>query len=102
MEGLQKFVRNISKDPKSVSESPYFLSGGSSGGGVGVGVGTSAALSSDQSRVLVTRASRKVVSLWTCSKLCAIFFAAGVVVGYTLKRRVKRWASKLLKGLKDD
>ncbi|KAK6147561.1 hypothetical protein DH2020_018473 [Rehmannia glutinosa] len=42
------------------------------------------------------------VPLWTCSKLCAICFVAGVIVGYTMKRRVRRWASKLLRRLKDD
>lgn len=45
---------------------------------------------------------RQVVSLWTCSKLCAISFVVGVVFGYTLKRRVQRWASNLLKRLKDN
>ena len=45
---------------------------------------------------------RQVVSLWTCSKLCAVCFVAGVFVGYTLKRRVRRWASRLLRRLKDD
>ncbi|XP_019245815.1 PREDICTED: uncharacterized protein LOC109225563 isoform X1 [Nicotiana attenuata] len=45
---------------------------------------------------------RQVVSLWTCSKICAICFVAGVFVGYTLKRRVRRWASKLLRRLKDE
>uniref|UniRef100_A0A0V0GUF2 Putative ovule protein n=1 Tax=Solanum chacoense TaxID=4108 RepID=A0A0V0GUF2_SOLCH len=57
--------------------------------------------SADQSQLLLTRSSRQVVSLWTCSKLCAICFVAGIFVGYTLKRRVRRWASKFLKGLKD-
>jgi len=45
---------------------------------------------------------RQMVSLWTCSKMCAIFFVAGIVVGYTLKKRVRRWAAKLLRRLKDD
>lgn len=45
---------------------------------------------------------RQVVSLWTCSKVCAISFAVGVFVGFTLKRRCKRWVTKLLKRLKDD
>ncbi|XP_049413553.1 uncharacterized protein LOC125876410 [Solanum stenotomum] len=57
--------------------------------------------SADQSQLLLTRSSRQAVSLWTCSKLCAICFVAGIFVGYTLKRRVRRWASKFLKGLKD-
>ncbi|KAB5552467.1 hypothetical protein DKX38_009778 [Salix brachista] len=45
---------------------------------------------------------RQVVSLWACSKMCAVFFVAGIVVGYTLKKRVRRWAAKLLRRLKDD
>ncbi|GMY36509.1 Transmembrane protein [Fagus crenata] len=104
MEELQKWIPKISKEAKigsssssPLSESP-FLSGTRGGGG-----GVSAALSSsNQSHVLVTRAPRQVVSLWTCSKICAISFAVGVVFGFTLKRRVKRWASKLLKRLKDN
>ncbi|OAY54036.1 uncharacterized protein LOC110610803 [Manihot esculenta] len=97
MERVDKFFRNISKDLKSASsssESPYSFSGKE-------GLAT-ALSSSDQSRVLMTRPNRHMVSLWTCSKLCSIFFVAGVVVGYTLKTRVRRWASKLLKRLKDD
>ncbi|KAF2287103.1 hypothetical protein GH714_038192 [Hevea brasiliensis] len=94
MEEVEKFFRNISKSGDSSSETPYSFSGK---GGV-----TTALSSSDQSRALITRPPRQMVSLWTCSKLCSIFFVAGVVVGYTLKRRVRRWASKLLKRLKDD
>ncbi|XP_057967883.1 uncharacterized protein LOC131157615 [Malania oleifera] len=92
MEGLQKVLQKIPREHKlgsSYSEKPSF-SGGVS------------ASSSEHSQVLATRVPRQVVSLWTCSKLCAIFFAAGVIVGYTLKRRVRHWASKLLKKLKDD
>ncbi|KAM3251039.1 hypothetical protein P3S67_023449 [Capsicum chacoense] len=59
------------------------------------------ASSADHSQLLLTRSSKQAVSLWTCSKLCAICFVAGIFVGYTLKRRVRQWASKLLKGLKD-
>ncbi|KAJ8648304.1 hypothetical protein MRB53_001327 [Persea americana] len=58
--------------------------------------------SSDHAQVVVRRANRQVVSLWTCSKVCAISFAVGVFVGFTLKRRCKRWVTKLLKRLKDD
>lgn len=47
-------------------------------------------------------ACRRVVSLWTCSKMCAITFVIGVVVGFSLKRSLRRWAGKLLKKLKDD
>ncbi|QCD80196.1 hypothetical protein DEO72_LG2g517 [Vigna unguiculata] len=39
------------------------------------------------------------VSYWTCSKLCAICFVAGMVFGYSLRGRVKRWASNILKKL---
>ncbi|KAF6146710.1 hypothetical protein GIB67_008996 [Kingdonia uniflora] len=48
------------------------------------------------------RDRQQMVSVWTCSKICAVGFFVGVVVGFTLKRRVRRWASKLLKRLKDD
>ncbi|XWS26547.1 hypothetical protein CRYUN_Cryun26dG0040500 [Craigia yunnanensis] len=102
MEGLQNLVRSFSNDPKSGSsflpEIPYNLR--NLGGGA---AGASSALSSaDSSRALITRPPGQVVSLWTCSKLCAICFAAGIIVGYTLKRRVRRWASRLLRRLKDD
>ncbi|KAK9275137.1 hypothetical protein L1049_022396 [Liquidambar formosana] len=104
MEELKKVFREVSKDAKlgsssssssSSSEGRFYGGGGGGGGGV-------SALSSDQSRVLATRAPRQVVSLWTCSKLCVICFVTGIVVGYTLKRRVRRWASRLLKRIKDD
>lgn len=52
--------------------------------------------------IIVCSECRQFVSLWTCSKLCAFCFAVGVVVGFTLKRRVRRWASKLLRRIKDD
>ncbi|XP_059431880.1 uncharacterized protein LOC132165368 [Corylus avellana] len=106
MEGLQKLIPKVSKETKlgsssssPLSETPY-LSGGRGGGGGGVSAALSS--SSDPSHVLVTRAPRQMISLWTCSKLCAISFVVGVVFGYTLKRRVQRWASKLLKRLKDN
>ncbi|XP_045818816.1 uncharacterized protein LOC123911446 [Trifolium pratense] len=62
-------------------------------------VGGQVTPSYDSSYVLATRHSRQVVSYWTCSKLCAICFVGGVVFGYTLRGRVKRWASKILKKL---
>ncbi|KAK8698530.1 hypothetical protein V6N13_114642 [Hibiscus sabdariffa] len=98
MEGLQNLVSSFSKDPKSASPSflrdlPYNLRGGG---------GAASSSSSDSSHVLVNRPPRGVVSLWTCSKLCGICFVGGIIVGYTLKRRVRLWASKLLKRLKDD
>ncbi|KAK6152072.1 hypothetical protein DH2020_014707 [Rehmannia glutinosa] len=64
------------------------------------GIGYSSALSTDQSRLLLTRPPRYVNPLLPF--LCAICFVAGIFVGYTLKRRVRRWASKLLRRLKDD
>ncbi|KGN51411.1 hypothetical protein Csa_007923 [Cucumis sativus] len=67
------------------------------------GEGIASSLSSyDHSRfLLATRPPRQVVSIWTCSKLCAVCFVTGVVVGYSLKRCVNRWISKLLRRLKD-
>ncbi|KAG1339237.1 hypothetical protein COCNU_04G015430 [Cocos nucifera] len=59
-------------------------------------------VSSGQAGVIIQRASGRVVSLSTCSKLCAVSLMVGVFIGFTLKRRVKQWASKLLKRLKDD
>ncbi|ESW23434.1 hypothetical protein PHAVU_004G046500 [Phaseolus vulgaris] len=53
----------------------------------------------DSSLLLATRAPRHAVSYWTCSKLCAICFVAGMVFGYSLRGRVKRWASNILKKL---
>ncbi|KAG4929525.1 hypothetical protein JHK82_046587 [Glycine max] len=41
----------------------------------------------------------QAVSYLTCSKLCAICFVAGAIFGYSLRGRVKRWASKILKKL---
>ncbi|KAJ6699053.1 hypothetical protein OIU79_012344 [Salix purpurea] len=94
MEGLLKLARKDTKPGASLSDNSYNLS---------EKVGLTAALSPpDQSRVLITRPPRQVVSLWACSKMCAIFFVAGIVVGYTLKKRVRRWAAKLLRRLKDD
>ncbi|KAF3971595.1 hypothetical protein ACB098_07G010900 [Castanea mollissima] len=100
MEGFQKLIPKISKEIKNGSDTDTPLLSAARGGGGGV----SAALSSiDQSHVLVTRSPpRQVVSLLTCSKLCAISFVVGVVFGFTLKRRVKRWASNILKRLKDN
>ncbi|KAH6779181.1 hypothetical protein C2S52_010418 [Perilla frutescens var. hirtella] len=68
----------------------------------GIGSSSASAYSSGQSGMLVTRSSRQFLSVWNCTKLCAVCFIAGVFVGYTLKRRVKRWASRLLRRLKDE
>ncbi|KAH1116792.1 hypothetical protein AAZX31_17G045200 [Glycine max] len=53
----------------------------------------------DSSLLLATRPPRQAVSYLTCSKLCAICFVAGAIFGYSLRGRVKRWASKILKKL---
>ncbi|KAH9624432.1 hypothetical protein KSS87_000463 [Heliosperma pusillum] len=92
MEGVQSAFQKLSKDAKSMISSleslaqpppppppPYVPSG-----------------------VLITNPPRHMVSVWTCSKLCAVCLVAGVFVGYTLKRRVRRWVSGILKRLKDD
>ncbi|KAJ1282639.1 hypothetical protein BS78_03G067100 [Paspalum vaginatum] len=61
-----------------------------------------AAYSDQAQQVLVHRTAGRVVSLSTCTKVSAISFAVGVVVGFTLKRRLRRWAARLLKRIKDD
>ncbi|KAL5698247.1 hypothetical protein ACHQM5_029312 [Ranunculus cassubicifolius] len=63
---------------------------------------SSSSPSIDPSALLLRRNTGYMVSLGTCSKLCAAGFIAGVIVGYTLKRRVRNWASKILRRLKDD
>ncbi|GAA0142188.1 hypothetical protein Leryth_010257 [Lithospermum erythrorhizon] len=99
MEGLQNAFRSaISQDPNLSAISSTFEKAKSS-----FNTSTpSTTLSTDQSQIILSRSSRRVVSLWTCSKLCGFCFIAGIVVGYTLKRRVRRWASKLLRRMKDD
>ncbi|GJZ92253.1 hypothetical protein Tco_1395653 [Tanacetum coccineum] len=52
--------------------------------------------------LLLTRPPTRAVSLLTCSKLCGICFVGGIIVGFTLKRRLRRWASRLLRRIKDD
>ncbi|VFQ92561.1 unnamed protein product [Cuscuta campestris] len=101
MEGFQKTVRDaISQDPKATlsSISSFFQNSSLNSSSTS---GSAKISSTDHSQLLLSRPPRQMVSLWTCSKLCAVFFVAGVFVGYTLKRRVRLWASKLLKRLKD-
>ncbi|CAM9003912.1 unnamed protein product [Rhodiola kirilowii] len=96
MEGFKKSVWDYAKDSKLndiVEKSKKYVDN--------EGKGLSA-LSTNETQLLLTRSSRRVVSVWTCSKLCGICFIGGIVVGYTLKRRVRRWASRLLKWIKDD
>ncbi|XP_004287667.1 PREDICTED: uncharacterized protein LOC101305590 [Fragaria vesca subsp. vesca] len=104
MEGFQNWFGKIKEDLKAASEKVSSSSSSSSSASFkapGSEEGLSAVLS-DQSRIIVAKPVRGVVSLWTCSKFCAIAFVAGIIVGYTLKRRVKRWANKLLKKIRDD
>ncbi|KAF8020739.1 hypothetical protein BT93_G1240 [Corymbia citriodora subsp. variegata] len=108
MESIQKALRDLARDVKlSTSHPPSSSSSSSSGstrfGGEGRATGVGVALSAaEHPPVLFSRNPRGVVSLWTCSKLCAISLVTGVFLGYTLKRRVRGWVSKLLKRLKDD
>ncbi|KAJ0257368.1 T291 protein [Hirschfeldia incana] len=104
MEGVEKFFSKMVTDAKSAaSSSSSSLSDFAdnliqekrvSGGG-----GNS---TSYESSALLVKRPPSGVSAWTCSKLCAVFFVAGVFVGYTLKRRVRSWASKLLRKIRDD
>ncbi|KAI5004683.1 hypothetical protein ZWY2020_031926 [Hordeum vulgare] len=55
---------------------------------------------SDQ--LLVPREAGRMVSLSACTKFGAVSFVVGVVVGFTLNKRLRRWAAKLLKRIKDD
>ncbi|KAI7731093.1 hypothetical protein M8C21_028098 [Ambrosia artemisiifolia] len=52
--------------------------------------------------LLTSRAPRRAVSVLTCSKLCGVCFVAGIVVGFSLKRRLRKWAASLLRRIKDD
>ncbi|GER40945.1 P-loop containing nucleoside triphosphatehydrolases superfamily protein [Striga asiatica] len=95
----QETTAKISSLASSLEKTNSASPSPSSSSGIGP---PSYSLSADQSRLLLARPPRNFVSLWTCSKLCAVFFVAGIFVGYTLKKRVRRWASKLLRRLKDD
>ncbi|KAL3625271.1 hypothetical protein CASFOL_030725 [Castilleja foliolosa] len=111
MEGLQKAYRSaVSQAQESTAKLSSLASSlektksidSVSSSGYGPSSSSSSSFTTDQSRLLLTRPPRQFVSLWTCSKLCAVCFVAGIFVGYTLKRRVRRWASKLLRRIKDD
>ncbi|CAA2979839.1 uncharacterized protein LOC111381633 [Olea europaea subsp. europaea] len=104
MEGLQKAYRSAMSQAQEskVKLSSFASSLEKTSLNSNSSSGSSIDLSADKSQLLLTRSSRQSVSLWTCSKLCTICFIAGVLVGYTLKRRVRLWASKLLKRLHND
>ncbi|XP_037411330.1 uncharacterized protein LOC119274712 [Triticum dicoccoides] len=55
---------------------------------------------SDQ--LLLPREAGRMVSLSACAKFGAVSFVVGIVVGFTLNKRLRRWAAKLLKRIKDD
>ncbi|KAF3439729.1 hypothetical protein FNV43_RR18007 [Rhamnella rubrinervis] len=99
MEGLQKVIRNASNDPRQCPSTAFSSFENPPPPSEGLSTALS---SSENSRILIGRPARQVVSMFTCSKLCAICFAVGVVVGFTLKQRVRRWASRILKRMKDD
>ncbi|KQK02675.1 uncharacterized protein LOC100840728 [Brachypodium distachyon] len=63
---------------------------------------SSSSCSAFSDQVIVSRASGRVVSLSTCTKVGAISFVVGIAVGFTLKRRLRQWAARLLKRIKDD
>ncbi|XP_047951465.1 uncharacterized protein LOC125196848 [Salvia hispanica] len=105
MEGLQKaYSSAVSQVQESAEKFSTYASSLEKAKPLNSSLSSSsvAALSVDQSGRLVTRSSRQFISVGTCSKLCAFCFVAGVFIGYTLKRRVKRWASRILRRLKDD
>ncbi|KAM1155895.1 hypothetical protein FF1_026653 [Malus domestica] len=97
MEGLQKLIGKIPKDPPKLGSASASFDPNRGTEGL-----AAALSSSDQSRILLNRPARQLVSLWTCSKLCTICFVAGIVVGYKLKRHLRSWTSKLLKKIRDD
>ncbi|CAA6664206.1 unnamed protein product [Spirodela intermedia] len=74
----------------------------SSRGGGGASSSDGAPLASGRSQMLIRAPPGRVVTLGTCSKLCLLSFSIGVLVGFTLKRRLRRWAAKLLRRLKED
>ncbi|KAI4375441.1 hypothetical protein MLD38_013307 [Melastoma candidum] len=102
MEDVKKSIWDMAMDVRSRLESSSASLGKKFGEGKGSGISSVLSPHRDPSPLIVTRSSGKVVPLWTCSKLCTVFFVAGVFVGYTLRRRAKRWVSKLLRRLKDD
>uniref|UniRef100_A0A8R7TR55 Uncharacterized protein n=1 Tax=Triticum urartu TaxID=4572 RepID=A0A8R7TR55_TRIUA len=55
---------------------------------------------SDQ--LLLPREAGRMVSLSACAKFGAVSNVVGVVVGFMLNKRLRRWAAKLLKRIKDD
>ncbi|KVI11476.1 uncharacterized protein LOC112507379 [Cynara cardunculus var. scolymus] len=95
MEGFPKAIKSglITKEPSPTATNLSFSPGGT---------GSYSASSSDPVSLLLTRPPRRAVSLLTCSKLCGFCFVAGIIVGYTLKQRVRRWAARLLRRIKDD
>ncbi|KAL7592208.1 uncharacterized protein LOC111905126 [Lactuca sativa] len=96
MEGFQKAIRSGITNTTQPSATNLPSSS------YNTGTSSYSASPSDPSAVLFIRPPRRAVSVLTCSKLCAVCFAAGIIVGFTLKRRVRRWAARLLRRIKDD
>ncbi|KAE8768527.1 hypothetical protein D1007_59969 [Hordeum vulgare] len=63
---------------------------------------SSSSRSAFSDQLLVPREAGRMVSLSACAKFGALSFVVGVVVGFTLNKRLRRWAAKLLKRIKDD
>ncbi|CAN8292464.1 unnamed protein product [Cochlearia groenlandica] len=102
MEGLEKIYSKFVKDAKSAASSSSSSLSDFAENIVKEKRSSGNLTSHDGSGIIVNRSSSSGISVWGCSKLCAVFFVAGVFVGFTLKRRVRRWASKLLRRIKDD
>ncbi|KAE8768537.1 hypothetical protein D1007_59979 [Hordeum vulgare] len=63
---------------------------------------SSSSRSSFSDQLLLPREAGQMVSLSACAKFGAVSFVVGVVVGFTLNKRLRRLATKLLKRIKDD
>ncbi|XP_037411346.1 uncharacterized protein LOC119274732 [Triticum dicoccoides] len=63
---------------------------------------SSSSRSAFSDQLLLPREAGRMVSLSACAKFGAVSFVVGVVVGFTLNKRLRRWAAKLLKRIKDD
>ncbi|KAG2257167.1 hypothetical protein Bca4012_062060 [Brassica carinata] len=101
MEGVEKFFSKMVTDAKSAASSSSSSLSDFADNLIKEKQAGGNSTSYESSAILVKRPPSGV-SAWTCSKLCAVFFVAGVFVGYTLKRRVRSWASKLLRKIRDD
>ncbi|KAG9443701.1 hypothetical protein H6P81_015041 [Aristolochia fimbriata] len=58
--------------------------------------------SAGKTHVVLRTSPGSAVTMVKCAKACAISFSIGVVVGFMLRKRFRRWIAKKLKRLKDD